>query len=174
MGSSGGLSVELEGGDDASGLASMLADLLRDNLRDFGGRAKIARLTRGSVVFRAADHDLDVTIQFLGNRIVVRDGAEPGVTIVAGPWLAMAQLCSGQLPPFKAMRGGELDITPGRSLPTAGAAGFVLSVPESFYLDEEAAAARRAKNRQKAALAAALVVSVATLLLLSRGGRDKS
>lgn len=125
--------VVLVDGDEASGMASMLAGLLADNVRDFPGRARVAARARGSVVLRAADRKVDVTLSFDKGRVEVRNGAESGVTIVAGPWLAMARLCSGQLSPVKAVRGGELEITPGRHLPAAAVAGYVLSVPESFY-----------------------------------------
>lgn len=129
--------VVLAGGDDASGLASMLADLLRDNLADFVGRARVARRLRGPVVLRAADHDLSVTLSFEGDRVVVRDGTTEGAAVVAGEWLAMAQLCSGQLAPWTALRGGELTLERGRPLHAAAGAGYVLSVPASFYAEAE-------------------------------------
>lgn len=128
-----GPEVVLVDGDDASGLASMLADLMTDNLRDFPGRARVAARARGSVVMRAADHDLDVTLTFLPGRVEIRDGAAEGTATVAGPWLAMAQLCSGQTSPLAAWRSHDLELTRGRGLTTAAAAGYVLSVPASFY-----------------------------------------
>ncbi len=149
-----GPQVVLTDGDDASGLASMLAGLLADNLRDFRGRSRVAGLARGAVVLRASDHDLDVTVSFGQGRVEITDGAAPGVTVVAGPWLAMAQLCSGQLPPLRALREGQLALTPGRHLPAAAAAGFVLSVPASFY-EEAGSAGTGSDDTQAAAQAAA-------------------
>jgi hypothetical protein len=150
--------VVLVGGDDASGMASMLADLLTDNLRDFPGRARVAARTRGSVVLSAADHELDVTLSFGGGRVEVRDGAADGVTTVSGPWLTMAKLCSGQVSPVRAVRLGELDVRRGRHLPTAAAAGYVLSVPESFYAGRDETARRTGRTVSPAVVAAGVAV----------------
>jgi hypothetical protein len=167
--------VVLIGEDDASGMASMLAALLADNVRDFPGRARIAARARGSVVLRTADHGLDVTVSFCGGRVEVRDGAADGVTVVAGPWLTMAQLCSGQLSPVRAVRAGDLDVQPGRGLPAAAAAGYVLSVPESFY--READAPVRGDDRSAViimALAAVVTVGAWGLVLARRRHRRSS
>lgn len=179
-----GPQVVLTDGDDASGLASMLAGLLEDNLRDFRGRSRVAGLARGAVVLRAADHDLDVTVSFSRGRVEITDGAAPGVTVVAGPWLAMAQLCSGQLPPWRALREHQLALTPGRHLPAAAAAGFVLSVPASFYeqagsaggtgSDDARAAAQAAARRQvmiAAGVGAGTALVVGIVVLRHRRGR---
>ena len=156
--------VVLAGGDDASGLASMLADLLTDNVRDFPWRARVASRARGSVVLRAADHDLEVTVAFLGDCVEITDGAAEGVTTVSGPWLAMAQLCSGQLSAVQAVRRGELAVRLGHHLPAAAAAGFVLSVPESFYAEGEPAPDRRSAVAVGAVVVAAVAVGVAVVV----------
>lgn len=159
--------VVLAGGDDASGLASMLADLLRDNLTDFPGRARVAARLRGPVVLRAADHDLAVTISFDGDRIEVRDGSTEGAAVVAGEWLAMAKLCSGQLAPWTALLAGDLALQRGRPLHAAAGAGYVLSVPASFYAEAEGGSPPSPVSRP-AVLILAGVGSLAVVLVALR------
>lgn len=168
------LRVTLSAGDGASGLATMLADLLRDNVKDFPSRARAAALARGEVVMRAADRDASVTLSFRRGEVVVTDGSAPGAPVVAGPWLEMAKLCSGQLSPVKAVASGALKITPGRHLTALAASGYALSVPAAFYGDEEAARKQRERRRNAGV---AVGVGLAVLLVVvvvrrrSRPGR---
>lgn len=129
-------SVVLRDGDDASGMAYMLGGLLEDNLHDFPSRARVARVLRGPVVMTASDRDMSVTIEFMRGQIELRDGADVGATVISGPWLAMTKLCSGQKSPVAAFREGDVRITRYRGAPIAAGAGFVLSVPTSFYEEE--------------------------------------
>ena len=119
--------------DDASGMARMLGGLLEENVRDFPTRRSAAALVRGSVVFIAADRGQAVTVHFQGGHIQVADGDRPGAPAVAGPWLTMTKLCSGQVSPVAALRSGELHLENRRRAVVAAAASFVLSVPPSFY-----------------------------------------
>lgn len=125
--------VVLSDGDESSGLATMLAELLEANLRDFRGRRRVATLVRGDVVLTAADRAMSVTLSFGPDVIAVRDGAEPGAAEVAAPWLSMARVCSGTVSPFTAWRAGELEVHRLRGTPIIAGASFVLSVPRSFY-----------------------------------------
>jgi hypothetical protein len=125
--------VVLLRGDDASGMATMLAGLLEENLRDFPSRRRVAELVRGTVVLTAADRGLSVTLRFVSGAVQVGDGPTPGAPEVAGPWLTMTKLCSGQVSPVRAWRNGELRLDNVLRAPTAAAASFVLSVPSSFY-----------------------------------------
>lgn len=125
--------VSLASGDDASGLACMLASLLEDNLRDFRSRSLVARFTRGDVVLLASDRDIAVTLSFRPGEILVADGAMPGAPVLAGEWLDMAKLCSGRRSPIAAVTSGELRVTRGRAMLAAAGAGFSLSVPKKFY-----------------------------------------
>lgn len=118
--------------DDASGMAEMLAGVLRDNLQDYAGRARVAGLSRGSVVFRAADRDQAVTLSFGANGVDVHDGAEPGAPEISGSWLEMTKLCTGQSSPLRALRDGTLQLN-GAWRPVVGAAAFSLSVPAAYY-----------------------------------------
>lgn len=111
----------------------MLADLLADNLADYPGRALIARIARGAIVMSAADHDRSVTVCFAGAEVVIEEGAAFGAPVIAGQWSDLAQLCSGRLGPWKAVRSGKLDISTVRRPDLIAAAGYVLSVPPSYY-----------------------------------------
>ncbi|HNO46820.1 MAG TPA: hypothetical protein PKI79_15110, partial [Microthrixaceae bacterium] len=127
--------VVLRDGDDASGMAVMIAGLLEDNLRDFPGRARVAARTRGSVVLTASDRDVSITVTFGSDGVEIADGARPGVAAMSGPWLTMSRVCSGRITPWRAIRDRELALGWGRSVWALPAAGFVLSVPASFYED---------------------------------------
>ena len=52
-------------------------------------------------------------------------------------------LCRGLTTPFKAVMRRELSIEPHRGLNAIAAAGYALSIPPSYYGDEEAASNRR-------------------------------
>ncbi len=145
--------VSLSDGGDASGMATMLAGLLGDNLGDFPGRAGVARIIRGNVVFTAIDRDMSVTIRFLGDRIEVKDGTTDGAATIEAPWLTMAKLCSGQISPPRALAAGNLKVSPGRRPLTTAAASFVVSVPSSYYGDPR-------RRRLIVAVASAVVVVV--------------
>ncbi len=142
-GARSGPGVTLVAGDDASGLACMLASLLQDNLRDFRSRSFVARFTRGDVVLLASDRDIAITLSFRPAEILVEDGAVSGAPILAGEWLDMAKLCSGQRSPLGAMWSGALRVTRGRRMSAVAGAGFALSVPKSFYAENHAVLVRR-------------------------------
>ena len=137
------VAVKLAAGDDASGLACMLAALLEDNLRDFRGRSFVARHTRGDVVLLASDRDIAVTLSFRPGEICVVEGAVPDVPVLAGDWLELSKLCSGQRSPVAAVASRQLRVTPGRGMRAAAGAGFALSVPKSFYEEEPETTTRR-------------------------------
>lgn len=157
--------VVVDDGDDASGMATMLADLLRDNLSDFPGRARVAALTRGSLVLTASDQDMSITISFDRGRIEVADGAMPGAPGMAGPWLAMSRVCSGRTSPLRALVDRELTLGVGRRIWVVASGGYVLSVPASFYGDKEVIRKRRLVLLTCLGVAVALLT---TLMVRSR------
>jgi len=160
--------VVLPAADEASGLATMLADLLRDNMKDFPGKGRAAGLARGNVVMRASDRDVSVTLSFRGGEVVVTDGPTPGAPVVQGAWLDLAKLCSGQISPVKAVLARRLEVTPAaHGLTALAGASYALSVPPSFYGDEEAVAKRRKQVR----LTVGITVGVVVLLALNRHRR---
>lgn len=163
-------SVRLAAGDDASGMAVMLGDLLSDNLRDYPTRARVARAVRGPVVMTAADHDRSITVDFRGKEIVIEEGSTPGAASMAGPWLDLAAICSGGLSPLTAMRERRIEVDNMRRADLLAAAGYVMSVPASYYRDEDEAARIR---RQRITIAVVvitiiLVILIARMLLSSR------
>jgi hypothetical protein len=164
-GESRGPSVRLVAGENASGLACMLASLLQDNLRDFRSRSLVARLTRGDVVLLASDRDLAVTLSFRPGEILIEDGAAPGAPVLAGEWLDMAKLCSGQRSPIAAVTSGELRVTPGRGMLAAAGAGLALSVPKSFYEENRETFIRR---RRAVVIALVLLAAVMLTVIIAR------
>ncbi len=125
--------ITVVGGEEASGFASMLAEVLAANVADYRGRAWAASRASGSVVLAASDRDVAVTITFGRSDITIADGSIPGIPFLAGPWLTMADLCSGEVSPVRAIVRRELHVGPTTRLDTLAAAGFVLSVPASYY-----------------------------------------
>lgn len=111
----------------------MLGELLADNLRDYPARARVARVLHGSVVMTAADKDRSVTVRFGGPTIVVDEGAVAGAPSVAGEWLDLAQLCSGRLPPLRAVRSRRLQVSGFARPDLLAGVGYVMSVPASYY-----------------------------------------
>lgn len=162
--------VRLGAGDDASGMASMLAELLADNLRDDRGRARAARLAHGPVVMTASDHDRSVTVRFAGREITVDEGADEDAPHMVGAWLDLAQLCSGRLSPVQAVRERRLTLRHVRRPDLLAVAGYVLSVPAGYYGDSPRFSRRRATTTALVVTAAAAAV----VLLSTRRRRQRS
>ncbi len=125
--------VSVPGGEEASGLAIMIAGLLADNMRDFRSRARAARLARGAVVLRAADRGIAVTLSFSRGEVVITDGAVAGVPLIAGAWLDLARLCSGEGSFAGALIRRQVRVHRGHGMAVVPAAALALSVPRSFY-----------------------------------------
>jgi len=69
--------VRLAPGTEEAGLASMLADLVRQNLaRDPRKRADFARL-QGAALIEARDAEVAVTLEFSGGSLTVHGAAQP-------------------------------------------------------------------------------------------------
>jgi len=160
-----GPDVVLVDGDDASGMACMLADLIVDNLNDYPRRALVARRARGDVVFTTIDQGISVTLSFRDSRVEIADGAKAGAPIVASPWLTMAALCSGRTSPVKARSNGELSVTLNRRPIPVAAAAYVVSVPPSHYSDGSRRPIRRLAI---GATLAAVLLTIAVRLHRSR------
>lgn len=159
--------VTFANGDDASGMAMMLGGLLEENLRDYPGRARVTSLARGDVVLTASDRDVSVTLSLKGDEVVVANGRIEGAPVLAGPWLEMAKLCSGQANPFKAVARRDLTIEFGGRMNAMAAAGYALSIPSSFYQDEDEAAASQ-QQRRRVAIAVVAVTGTVVVVGLAR------
>ncbi len=153
--------VTVVGGEDASGFAAMLADVLAANMADYRGRAWVASRARGPVVLVASDRDLAVTLTFARGDVAVADGRSPGAPVLAGPWLTMADLCSGEVTPVRAVADRELRVEPTTRLDSLAAAGFVLSVPASYY----------GEGRDRVRVLGTVAVMVVTLALVAIAAR---
>lgn len=165
--------VTFADGDEASGMATMLGGLLEENIRDYQGRARVARIARGDVVLTASDRDVSVTLSFRGPEVVVRNGRAEGAAALAGPWLEMAKLCSGQVNPLRAVVRRELTIEPRGRLDAVAAAGFVLSIPQSFYDDDAEAATRRRRQRRRIAVAVVVTTGAVVAVTCARRARRR-
>ncbi len=153
--------VTLPAGDDASGMATMLAELLRGNMRDFPVRAHVAARTRGDVVLTASDRNVSVTLSFRQGEVLVRDGAASGAPVLAGSWMEMTKLCSGRASPLAALATRQLSLVRGRGMAAVPAASFVLTVPSSFYGD-------KGPQFRHAALVSAAAVGVGVFIVIRR------
>lgn len=138
--------VVLVDGDDASGLAAMIAGLLEENVKAFRSRAAAARLARGRIVLEASDRGMAVTLSFGPGRVLVSDGAAGGAPVVAGDWLAMAKLCSGQASMIGAVVHGQARVRGHKGLAALPAATFALTVPRSFYEEREGGGSRASRG----------------------------
>jgi len=96
--------VILEDGEEASGLAHMLHQLIEQTLEEGPSKRRRARSLSGQAVFCAAeDEEISVRIVFGGDRIELHDGAgavPPGVASVTADFLTIAHLTSGRESPF--------------------------------------------------------------------------
>ncbi len=163
--------VTVPAGDQASGLAEMVAGLLAANLADSRSRAHLARLARGPLVLRTTDRPAAVTVTFHGNEVVVDDGTVAGAPVLAGPWLELAHVCSGTRSPLVAIAARDLRVTPGRRPHLAAMAGFVLAAPADVATAE---ARRRRVGRALAATGAVAAAGTVVVLVVRRreaGGR---
>lgn len=160
-----GPGVVLADGDDASGMACMLADLITDNLNDYPARALVARRARGDVVFTTTDHGVAVTLSFRGGRVEITDGVMAGAPVIEAPWMTMAALCSGRSSPLKARCENDLSVTLNRRPVPVAAAAYVVSVPGSHY--------GKSSNRARTALVLAAGVCLVASFARSRRRRTR-
>jgi hypothetical protein len=96
--------VVLENGEEASGLADMLRQLIEQTLAESARKRRQARGLRGEAVFRAAeDEEVCVHIVFRGDRIELRDASgvgASGAAAITADFLTIAHLTTGQESPF--------------------------------------------------------------------------
>lgn len=169
--------VVISGGDDASGMASMLADLLTSNLRDFPSRARAASIARGNLVLQASDRDVAVTLTFQPGRITITDGPTPTAPLLYGPWMELAKLCSAQSSPMASLAHGHVRVSRGSAhgvlwLNVIPLGSYSLSVPGSFY--DDPATARRRRRRAQLVVACLGGAAAVMLGLHVAGGRHNA
>ena len=80
-----------------SGLAQIVRQLLEQDLAEFENKRQRAARLRGRVAMTDSEHDVTVTLDFRGDRIVICDGAEEPVDAsIAGPHRELVGLLQGR------------------------------------------------------------------------------
>jgi hypothetical protein len=80
-----------------SGLAQIVRQLLEQDLAEFESKRRRAARLRGRVAMTDSEHDVTVTLDFRGDRIVICDGAEEPVDAsIAGPHRELVGLLQGR------------------------------------------------------------------------------
>jgi hypothetical protein len=103
--------VVLRDGEEASGLAEILQQLLEQTLAESPRKARRARRLSGEAVFRAAeDEHVCVRIRFAGDRIELSDGSAygPRDALITADFLSIAHLTSGRETPFRLLAARRL------------------------------------------------------------------
>lgn len=103
--------VRLE--DEAtSGLASIVQQLLEQQLADSTRRRARASRLRGRLGLTATDYDASVTVDFRGDEIAISDGsAGPLDATIAGPYRSLTRLLQGRSNPLIEHLRGRLKVT---------------------------------------------------------------
>ncbi len=146
-------------------MASMLAGLLTDNLRDFPSRARAASIARGRLVLRASDRDVAVTLSFQPGRITITDGPADSAPVLYGPWMELTKLCSAQSSPVASLARGRVRVEVGGAhgvlrLNVIPLGSYALSVPASFYDDPATVRRRRLLRAELAGVCLAAATAV--------------
>jgi putative sterol carrier protein len=99
--------------DDAtSGLASIVQQLLEQQLADSTQRRARASRLRGRIRLTATDYDTSVTVDFRGDEIAISDGsAGPLDATIAGPYKSLTKLLQGHSNPLLEHLRGRLKVT---------------------------------------------------------------
>jgi hypothetical protein len=80
-----------------SGLAHIVLQLLEQDLAEFESKRQQAARLRGRVTMTDSEHDVSVTLDVRGDRIVICDGAErPVDASIAGPHRELVGLLQGR------------------------------------------------------------------------------
>lgn len=95
-----------------SGLANMMAQLLRQNLEEDARKRRLASRLRGRLVVTATDHEVTVTVDFAPAGIEILDGrVGPVDATISGPQARLTKLLSGEASPLWEHLRGRLHTT---------------------------------------------------------------
>jgi putative sterol carrier protein len=98
--------------DATSGLASIVQQLLEQQLADSTQRRARASRLRGRIRLTATDYDTTVTVDFRGDEIAISDGsAGPLDATIAGPYQSLTKLLQGRSNPLLEHLRGRLKVT---------------------------------------------------------------
>jgi hypothetical protein len=144
-----------------SGLASIVAQYLEQDLAEFEEKRRRASRLRGRVAMTASDHDATVTLDFRGEEIFIWDGKRPPLDAsIEGPYQGLVRLLQGEANPLREHLRGLLRVRSSLRRPL-----FPLQVHRLMRLPPEGRARRRAWPYALAAgLAGAGVVGAIFLL----------
>ena len=144
-----------------SGLANIVQQFLEQSLEESEPRRRRARGLRGRVAMTAADHEMTVTLDFLGEEVVVWDGEQgPLQASIAGPHRALVGLLQGEGNPLLEHLRGRLRVRSSFRKPF-----FPLQVHNLMKLPPEERGQRRTRSYLLVGGAVA-VMAVAVFLLL--------
>ncbi len=94
-----------------SGLANIVQQYLEQNLDESEQRRRRALGLRGRIAMTAADHEITVTLDFIGEEIVIWDGEHgPLQASIAGPHRALVGLLQGEGNPLVEHLRGRLRV----------------------------------------------------------------
>jgi hypothetical protein len=145
----------------ASGLAHIVLQFLEQDLAEFEIKRRRAARLRGRMAMTDSEHDVSVTLDFRGDRIVICDGAEaPLDASIAGPHRELVGLLQGRTSALGSHLRGELRVRSSWRRPF-----FPLRVHRLMRLDSEPAGGRR--NWIYAAAAALIIAAGLAYLLLN-------
>jgi len=147
----------------SSGLAALLAQYLSQVLADGDAERRRARRLRGRVGITARDHGASVTLDLVGDEIVVRDGIAPPLdAAIAAPYQALLELLRGEGHPLRDHLRGRLrvQISARRPLLPLRVYGLMRLRPE--------AAPRRGRRLLVAGLLGAAAIAVVVVLARAR------
>jgi hypothetical protein len=144
-----------------SGLAHIVLQFLEQDLTEFESKRKRAARLRGRVAMTDSEHDVSVTLDFRGDRIVICDGAEePLDASIAGPHRELVGLLQGRTSALGSHLRGQLRVRSSWRKPL-----FPLRVHRLMRLASDSTGPRRAWAY--AAAAALIVAAVAACFLLN-------
>jgi hypothetical protein len=123
-----------------SGLASIVAQYLEQDLAEFEQKRRRASRLHGRVAMTASDHDATVTLDFRGEEILIWDGEQPPLDAsIAGPYQGLVKLLQGEANPLREHLRGLLRVRSSLRRPF-----FPLQVHRLMKLPPEGRARRRA------------------------------
>ncbi len=105
------IDVRLDEGAE-SGLADMMAQLLRQNLEEDARKRRLASRLRGRLAVTATDYETSATAEFGGGAVLISDGVvEPVDATIAGPHRRLTKVLTGEASPLWEHLRGRLRVS---------------------------------------------------------------
>ena len=106
--------VRAVAGDEASGLANIIAQYLEQLLGDSAEKRADASSLRGRLGLSAREGDVAVTIVFEGNSIAIEEGLQDPDAVIGGAVEFLMHVLAGRANPAWEFLGRKMTIQPGR------------------------------------------------------------